>query len=219
MCLIELLIRLQSLAENEISKKSLQPSSLKEVRMNKLIAWILSFLVIGFQIKDKGMDSQSKLYDFTMKTIDGKDRMLADYKGKVLMIVNVASQCGYTPQYKELEAMYEKYRDRGFTILAFPSNNFGSQEPGSDQEIKQFCELNYKVKFELFSKISVKGDDQHPLYKYITTETSVPGTIKWNFQKYLVDRKGNFAAKFSFRTEPNDREIVEKIEALLNGNK
>ncbi len=126
------------------------------------------------------------LYTFTMKTIDGKEKSLADYKGDVLLIVNVASFCGNTPQYKNLESLYVAYKDKGFKILAFPANNFGAQEPGTNEEIKTFCDNTYNVTFDLFSKISVKGDDQHPLYRYLTTETDFKGDIGWNFAKFLV---------------------------------
>lgn len=157
------------------------------------------------------------IYSFTMKTIDGKEKSLADYKGKVLLVVNVASLCGFTPQYKDLEEVYLKYKDKGFRILAFPANNFGHQEPGSDKEIKEFCHTKYDVTFDLFSKISVKGDDQHPLYQYLTKDSPFPGEVQWNFQKYLVDRDGNIVAKYLSRVKPTDKEVVGKIEALLKG--
>lgn len=156
------------------------------------------------------------LYTFTMKRIDGKEEPLATYRGKVLMLVNVASNCGYTPQYKDLEAVYRKYRERGFEILAFPANNFGSQEPGTDDEIQRFCRTTYDVTFPLFSKISVKGDDQHPLYRYITRASPVPGEIRWNFQKYLVDRKGTIVAMFPSRIKPTDEEVIQLLEKLLS---
>ncbi|MGN6627450.1 MAG: glutathione peroxidase, partial [Tepidisphaeraceae bacterium] len=130
---------------------------------------------------------------FTMKDIDGHDVNLADYKGKVVMIVNVASRCGFTPQYKGLEAIYEKYKDKGFVILGFPANNFKSQEPGSDADIKAFCTAKYNVSFPMFSKISVKGDDKAPLYQFLTqseTAGDFGGEIGWNFTKFLVDRNG-----------------------------
>lgn len=162
------------------------------------------------------LTGDERLYSFTMKTIDGKEESLGSYKGKVLMLVNVASRCGYTPQYKDLEAIYRQYKDRGFEILAFPANNFGGQEPGSDEEIVEFCQTKYDVTFPLFSKISVKGDDQHLLYQYITKESSVPGEIKWNFQKYMVDKKGNIVAMFPSRTKPTDKEVVQLLEKLLS---
>ena len=178
---------------------------------------LLTFQMIGTaQTKEKQMETQPALYSFTMKTIDGNEKKLSDYKGKVLMIVNVASKCGHTPQYKGLEALYEKYKDRGFMILGFPANNFLWQEPGTDSTIKQFCTTTYGVTFDMFSKISVKGDDQHPLYHYLTEESPVPGVVKWNFQKYLVDRKGNIVNKFSPGTEPEEKEVITEIEKLVN---
>ena len=132
------------------------------------------------------------------------------------MIVNVASKCGHTPQYKGLEEIYLKYKDRGFMILGFPANNFLRQEPGTNEEIKKFCTLNDGVTFDMFSKISVKGSDQDPLYQYLTNESPVPGNVKWNFQKYLVDRKGNVVAMFQPGTQPIDKEVIDKIEQLLN---
>ncbi|HCA79789.1 MAG TPA: glutathione peroxidase [Bacteroidetes bacterium] len=162
--------------------------------------------------------SKQSIYDFKMKTIEGETKALSDYKGKVLMVVNVASFCGNTPQYKDLEAMYRKYKDKGFRILAFPANNFGEQEPGTDQEIKTFCTSKYDVTFDVFSKISVKGDDQHPLYHYITKDSPFPGDVKWNFQKYLVDSNGTFVAMYSSRTKPTDPAMIEKLESLLQKN-
>jgi len=177
--------------------------------------FILPSLLIS-RPKENPSVKQKSIYDFTMKTIDGKERSLADYKGDVLLVVNVASFCGFTPQYKDLEEVYEKYKGKGFRILAFPANNFGKQEPGSDSEIKTFCETKYNVSFDLFSKISVKGDDQDPLYQYITKDSPFPGEIKWNFQKYLVDKKGDIVAMYPSRVKPTDRSVTEKIESLLN---
>jgi len=167
------------------------------------------------QPKEKPTVQSKGVHSFTMKTIDGKEKSLSEYRGSVLLVVNVASFCGYTPQYKDLEEVYRKYRSRGFRILAFPANNFGQQEPGSDEEIKEFCETKYSVTFDLFSKISVKGEDQHPLYQYITKESPFPGEVKWNFQKYLVDKKGEIVAMFPSRVKPTDKDVVEKIESLL----
>lgn len=151
--------------------------------------------------------------DLSAKTINGEVKKLSDYRGKALLIVNVASRCGLTPQYTGLQALYEKYRDKGFEILGFPANNFLAQEPGSDQEIQTFCSTKYNVTFPLFSKISVKGDDIHPLYKFLTTESGHPGEIQWNFHKFLVDRNGQVVANISPRTEPKDLEA--QIEKLL----
>lgn len=155
------------------------------------------------------------VYDFTMKSIDGKEISLSDFKGKTLLIVNVASRCGFTPQYKGLEELYQRYKAKGFEILGFPANNFMGQEPGTDDEIKSFCELNYQVTFPLFSKISVKGKEIHPLYQYLTAQTDFKGAISWNFNKFLIDSGGNLAARFGSRVEPLSRELTEKLTPLL----
>lgn len=155
---------------------------------------------------------------FTLKDIDGRDTKLADYTGKVILMVNVASKCGLTPQYAGLESVYGKYRDRGFVVLGFPANNFGGQEPGTEEEIKQFCSLNYNVTFPMFSKISVKGDDADPLYKYLTALDTAPqpkGDISWNFEKFLVNREGEVVARFSPKTTPEDAVLVAAIEKEL----
>jgi len=156
------------------------------------------------------------VYDFSAVTIDGKTRKLADYKGKVLLVVNTASKCGFTPQYKGLEALYEKYRDRGFVVLGFPCNQFGQQEPGPESEIAEFCEINYGVTFPMFAKVDVNGDSAHPLFKFLTK--AKPGllgseAIKWNFTKFLVDRQGNVVKRYAPTTEPKD--IAADIEPLL----
>lgn len=152
----------------------------------------------------------------TVKDIDGKDINLADYKGKVVLIVNVASNCGFTSQYKGLEALYEARKDSGLVILGFPANNFGNQEPGNNSEIKAFCESNYKVTFPMFAKISVMGEDQHPLFKQLQSQPgSIGGPPSWNFTKYLVDRSGNVIARFESRVKPDDATMVGKIKELL----
>ena len=155
------------------------------------------------------------LYDFTMDDIDGKPVSLGQYKGKVLLVVNTASFCGNTPQYADLESLYEQYHDKGFEILAFPANNFGQQEPGTNEEIKGFCLTKYSVSFPLFSKISVKGADKHPLYHYLTEQSSFPGDVEWNFQKYLVDRSGHVVGRFHHRTKPLSPEVVKEVERVL----
>lgn len=157
------------------------------------------------------------LYDFTLNSIDGKPTPLANYKGKVIMIVNVASQCGYTPQYSALESIYEKYKDKGFVIIGFPANNFGAQEPGTNEEIKTFCTRKYSVTFPMYAKISVKGDDQAPLYSYLTkqTGTGIGGDIKWNFTKFLVDRNGNVVQRFEPAVTPDSKEVTGAIEKQL----
>jgi glutathione peroxidase len=159
----------------------------------------------------------SGVYSFTLNSIDGKPSPLADYKGKVVMLVNVASKCGYTPQYSALEAIYEKYKDQGFVILGFPANNFGAQEPGTNEEIKTFCSRKYRVSFPMYSKISVKGDDQAPLYAYLTKETGpgITGEIKWNFTKFLVDRDGKVVQRFEPAVTPDSQEVTSAIEKQL----
>ena len=160
------------------------------------------------------------IYQFKVTSIDGREVALSDYKGKVLLVVNVASQCGFTPQYAGLEKLYEKYQGRGLVVLGFPCNQFGSQEPGTEAEIKTFCETSFGVKFPLFRKIEVNGPDAHPLYQYLVKEKpGILGTekIKWNFTKFLVDRDGNPVKRFA----PGDKpEAMEKeIERLLDGQK
>jgi glutathione peroxidase len=148
-------------------------------------------------------------YDFSATTIDGKTRKLADYKGKVLLVVNTASKCGFTPQYKGLEALYEKYKSKGLVVLGFPSNQFGQQEPGPDDEIAEFCEMNFGVTFPLFSKVDVNGDAAHPLFKYLTsTKKGLLGSeaIKWNFTKFLIGRDGNVVERYAPTTKPEDLE-------------
>jgi glutathione peroxidase len=155
----------------------------------------------------------SSVYEFTMNSIDGQPLPLSNFKGKVLLIVNVASFCGFTPQYEQLEAVYEKYKDQGFVIAGFPANNFGAQEPGTNEEIKTFCSRKYNVKFPIYSKISVKGPDKAPLYQYLT-ETS-GGEIKWNFTKFLVDRNGKIIARFESPVKPDSPEVISAIEKAL----
>lgn len=160
----------------------------------------------------------ASVYEFKMKNIDGSEVKLETYKGKVVMIVNTASKCGLTPQYEALQATYDKYKDKDFVVLGFPSNNFMGQEPGTDNEIKEFCTLKYKVSFPMFSKISVKGTDQHPLYTYLTNEKSNPGfsgDISWNFEKFLIGKDGKTLARFSPSTKPDDAKIIEAIEKAL----
>ncbi|HEY0880695.1 MAG TPA: glutathione peroxidase [Archangium sp.] len=155
------------------------------------------------------------VYDFSVKTIDGKDVSLSQYKGKALLIVNTASQCGYTPQYKGLEALYQSYKDKGFEILAFPSNDFGGQEPGSNEEIKKFCELKFKTSFPLFAKIPVKGDAAHPLYKYLTTLPKNGGEVQWNFNKFLVSTDGTVVAHLPSGADPTSDDVKKQVEAVL----
>jgi len=154
--------------------------------------------------------------DFTMPRLEGGEESLETYEGKVLLIVNTASRCGLTPQYEGLESLYESRKDDGLVVLGFPANNFGNQEPGSDEQIAEFCERNYGVSFPMFSKISVKGEDQHPLYKRLTDQPEpIGGPVMWNFQKYLVDRSGRVVAKFDPRTRPDDEALIKAVDAAL----
>jgi glutathione peroxidase len=158
------------------------------------------------------------IHQFTMKGIDGKDVALADYKGKVLVVVNVASKCGFTSQYDGLEKLYEKYKERGVVVLGFPANNFMGQEPGTDAEIAQFCSTKFGVSFPMFSKISVKGADIHPLYQYLTgkaTAGEFAGDISWNFNKFVIGRDGRIVARFGSRTKPDAADLVAAIDKAL----
>lgn len=149
------------------------------------------------------------------ETIDGDTTSLANFRGKVVLLINTASECGFTPQYGGLEKLYQNYKDQGFTVVAFPANNFKNQEPGTDEQICEFVENKYGVTFPMMSKISVKGDDIHPLYEYLTVESPVPGEIPWNFTKFLLDKDGNVVARYSPKVEPTDKEVVSEIEKHL----
>jgi glutathione peroxidase len=160
----------------------------------------------------------SSVLDFTLNSIDGKPAPLSQYHGKVVLIVNVASRCGYTPQYTGLEKVYETYKDKGFVILGFPANNFGGQEPGTDEEIKTFCSSKYNVTFPMYSKISVKGAEIHPLYQFLTDKQTNPagaGDIKWNFTKFLVGKDGKVIARFESAVTPESPEVTGAIEKAL----
>lgn len=157
----------------------------------------------------------SKIYDFTVKDAAGKEQPLSQFKDKVLLVVNTASNCGFTPQYKELQQLYDAYHEQGLVILAFPCNQFGSQEPGDDAEIQQFCQLNYGVTFPVYAKIDVNGKNAHPLYRYLRSQKKslLGNAIKWNFTKFLVDRQGNFIERFEPAFKP--AQIAPHIEKLL----
>jgi glutathione peroxidase len=161
------------------------------------------------------------IHDFTAKTIDGKDRSLGDYKGRVALVVNVASQCGLTPQYTGLEKLHETYGPKGLAVLGFPANEFGAQEPGTDGEIKTFCETSYGVKFDMFSKVKVKGEGIHPLFAFLTSPETDPGfagAIKWNFNKFLVGKDGQVLARFEPQVDPTSEEVTSAIEKALAAN-
>ena len=170
------------------------------------------------QTKPKPDATMKSIYDIPLKTIDGKPATLAEYKGKVLLIVNVASQCGYTPQYEGLEKVYEQYQSKGLVVLGFPANNFGGQEPGAEAEIKTFCSTKYGVKFPMFAKLSAAGADIHPLYKFLTEKETNPnfaGKINWNFNKFLIDKNGNPIARFDSADKPESAKVTQAIEQAL----
>lgn len=167
---------------------------------------------------EKGDKNVPAVLNFKMKKLDGSDVNLADYKGKVVLFVNVASKCGYTPQYKPLEAIHEKYAEKGLAIIGVPANEFGKQEPGTDKEIAEFCQKNFGVKFDMLSKVVVKGDEICPLYKYLTSKETDPkfaGDVKWNFEKFLISRNGEIVARFASKVEPDSEEVVKAIETEL----
>jgi glutathione peroxidase len=155
------------------------------------------------------------VHDFSAKTIDGRDVKLAEYKGHPLLIVNVASKCGLTPQYEGLEKLNKEYGPRGLRVLGFPANEFGAQEPGSNDDIKTFCTSNYGVDFDMFGKVVVKGDGIHPLFEYLTTQSKYAGEIKWNFNKFLIDKNGEVIARFEPQVEPTSAEVTKAIEQNL----
>jgi glutathione peroxidase len=172
------------------------------------------FATCGSGLAAQQIVAMTALEQVPLRTIDGNSATVGDYAGKVRLIVNVASRCGLTPQYEGLEALYRRYRDRGFEVLAFPANEFGAQEPGTDSEIKTFCSTKYDVTFPLFSKIVVKGPGRHPLYNLLT-EVPPAAEISWNFEKFLIDRQGNPVARFSPQTTPDSEALVSAIEREL----
>ena len=176
-------------------------------------------LIIAGVAMTAALFGASNVLDFTLNSIDGKPAPLSQYQGKVVLIVNVASRCGYTPQYAGLEKVYEKYKDQGFVILGFPANNFGAQEPGTNEEIKTFCSSKYNVTFPMYAKISVKGADIHPLYQFLTDKQSSPATggdIQWNFTKFLVGKDGKVIARFESKVTPESPEVTGAIEKALH---
>jgi len=185
-----------------------------------LITQKIAYVAFGLflLIPASALFGASGVYDFTLPSIDGQDAPLGQFKGKVLLLVNVASKCGYTPQYAGLESLYEKYKDQGLVVIGFPANNFGAQEPGTNAEIKTFCTRNYKVSFPMYAKVSVKGEDKTPLYRYLTEEanSATNGEIGWNFTKFLVDRGGNVVARFESKIKPDDAGLVQAVEKALN---
>jgi len=181
-----------------------------------MLKWVLAALLL-FSLQNCAKEStMQSIYDIEVETIDGEKTTLGSYRGKVILIVNVASKCGFTPQYEGLEKLYQTYRERGLVILGFPCNQFGSQEPGSEEEIKNFCRVNYGVTFPMFAKIDVNGQNTHPLYRHLKAAKSGifgSGAIKWNFTKFLVDRDGNVVERYASPTKPAS--LAEPIEVLL----
>src|SRR5580658_7633867 len=178
----------------------------------------MKILLAAFLFLSATAFAASSVYDFTMPALNGTPTPLAGFKGKVVLVVNVASQCGYTYQYEALQALYAKYKDQGFVIAGFPANNFGGQEPGTNEEIGAFCRSKYGVTFPMFSKISVAGGDKAPLYRFLTDKSANPktgGEIQWNFTKFLVDREGKVLARFDAPVEPESKELTSAIEAAL----
>lgn len=149
------------------------------------------------------------------KTITGNDSTLKVFEGKVVLMVNVASECGYTKQYAGLQELYARYKDKGLVVVGFPANNFGGQEPGSDKQILEFCTSTFAVTFPMMSKVSVKGEDKHPLFAYLTEQSPAPGEIKWNFSKFLLDRTGKLVARFDSGVDPLDKKLTSQVESLL----
>lgn len=181
----------------------------------------LSFALMMTQLSLASPQTKSEnlnLYQLSATSIEGQQIAMKDYAGKVLLIVNVASKCGFTSQYKDLESLYQNYKSKGFVVLGFPSNDFLGQEPGSNQEIKKFCELNYGVTFPLFAKNSVTGDKIQPVFKFLTSneDSDLKGRVGWNFEKFLISREGKLVARFSSRTNPLDKKLIAAIEKHLN---
>lgn len=175
------------------------------------LSWLMAVLVSASPVL-----AGANLQDIALKDIDGKATSLKAYEGKVLLVVNVASRCGLTPQYKALEATHQKYKDKGFSVLGFPSNDFGAQEPGTNEEIKEFCSTKYNVTFPMFDKVHVKGPGQHPLYAALSGKDSpFPGDVKWNFGKFLIGRDGRIIKRFEPKVAPDSPEVTEAIEAAL----
>lgn len=187
------------------------------------IAIIVGILVcfsgqMAFSAELQVATATKSVLDFTLPLADGVQTPLNNYRGKVLLLVNVASHCGFTGQYEGLQNIYKKYSEQGFTVLAFPANNFLGQEPGTNEEIVSFCKLNYGVTFPVFAKISVKGDDQHPLYSFLTEEKTNPGfsgDISWNFNKFLVDRQGKVVGRYGSMTGPENKDLIAALEMAL----
>ena len=199
----------------ELNFSRLRANSNRETKMKK-------FFVLLALLGTTMMAAEKTVHDFTLNSIEGQSTPLASFKGKVVLLVNVASRCGFTPQYAGLEALYEKYKDRGFVIVGIPANNFGAQEPGTNQEIKTFCTSKYHVTFPMMAKVSVKGDDITPLYAFLTDKMANPktgGEIGWNFTKFLIGPDGKVLARFDSEVEPDSKDLTSAIEKALTNLK
>jgi glutathione peroxidase len=183
--------------------------------MKTLWTTLISLALVIPSLAQDSRPENKNFHDFTVESIDGESFDLASLKGKKVLVVNTASKCGFTPQYADLQKLYERYENKNFTVIGFPANNFANQEPGSDAEIQTFCQKNYGVTFPMMSKISVKGDDQHPLYQWLTQKKyngKMDSKVKWNFQKYLINEEGELVNVFYSKTNPMDKEILSWIE-------
>jgi glutathione peroxidase len=180
-----------------------------------VFAAVAGCLAMAFAPHSTPVPGEKTIYDFKMENIDGKSMSLAKFKGKVLLVVNVASRCGYTPQYKGLEALYKERKTKGLVVLGFPANNFGAQEPGSNQEIKEFCTSKFDVTFPMFSKISVKGDDEHPLYKWLIANSDRQDDIEWNFTKFVIGKDGKVFKRFRSSDAPDSKAVLDAIDEAL----
>jgi glutathione peroxidase len=183
--------------------------------MRFLTLTVVSAMALGCAGAAMAGGDTGNAYQFSFTSIDGKPMSMADFKGKTVLVVNTASQCGFTPQYSALEAVYKKYKDKGLVVVGVPSNDFGGQEPGSNAEIKKFCEGNYDVDFPLTTKYDVKGDTAHPFYKWAAATGGDPAVPKWNFHKLLIDSKGNLVAEFPTKTKPDADDVTKAIETSL----
>lgn len=179
------------------------------------VAIVAAALAVAGAARADGGKKVADIYSLTMKSLDGKPVELAKYKGKAVLFVNVASKCGYTPQYAGLQKLHEQYKDKGLVVVGVPANEFGKQEPGSDSQIQEFCSKNYGVTFDMMSKVSVKGPDICPLYQYLTTHAAEKGDVSWNFEKFLVNKNGEIVGRYKSKVKPDDKKLIEDIEAAI----
>jgi glutathione peroxidase len=189
--------------------------TVKRFAIPAAVASLVVLAIFSFQLLTAKEKPVTSIYDLTVENIDGEKVALSQYKGKVLLIVNVASQCGYTGQYADLEKLYDAYKAKGFVVLGFPSNDFGGQEPGSEAEIKEFCSAKYGVSFPMFSKITVKGNGKHPLYKYLTANAKPAEEVNWNFNKFLVSKDGKTIVKYNSNAAPMGSDLKSAVEKML----